>query len=293
MKPEEDRSEPDPPQVAAVRPLRLRNGLTAVARVLAGRTALVTGAASGIGRAIAERAVADGALVLGVDRNEIGLKALAESLPEGALVPLVCDLSDIEAVDDLAAEHGQVDVVANVAGYLHFGAVEDTGVAELRRALAGSWWRRRGCWPTARCRPCATGAGDGSSTSPPSTAGSPRAGRAPTSPASTRWRGSAAPSRWRVPATGSPATASPRPTPETELLAQQMVDEGALHGMTGKQYERVLRNQIPGGRFVLAREVADIAATMWGPASASISGASWTIDGGHTAWGNQGLVDAG
>jgi hypothetical protein len=39
--------------------------------------------------------------------------------------------------------------------------------------------------------------------------------------------------------------------------------------------------------------VVTIAAMMWGRESASISGASWTIDGGHTAWENQGLVEAG
>jgi 3-hydroxybutyrate dehydrogenase len=80
---------------------------------------------------------------------------------------------------------------------------------------------------------------------------------------------------------------------ETELLSQQMVDEGSLHGMSGERYEQVLRSQIPGGRFVLTHEVANLAAVMWGPDSASISGASWTIDGGHTARGNQGLADAG
>ena len=62
---------------------------------------------------------------------------------------------------------------------------------------------------------------------------------------------------------------------------------------TGDQYERVLRNRIPVGRFVPDREVVMIAAMMWGRESASISGASWTIDGGHTAWENQGLVEAG
>jgi 3-hydroxybutyrate dehydrogenase len=263
-----------------------------VARVLAGRTALVTGAASGIGRAIAGRAVADGALVLGVDRNEIGLKALAESLPEGALIPLVCDLADVEAVDDLAAEHGQVDVVANVAGYLHFGAVEETAVAELRRALAvmveAAWLFAHHALPSMRNR-CW-----GRFVNVTSIHGR-IAARRKGAYVTCKHAMEGLSRTLALEGAGHGITSNciaPTPT-ETELLAQQMVDEGALHGMTGEQYERVLRNQIPGGRFVLAREVADIAATMWGPGSASISGASWTIDGGHTAWGNQGLVDAG
>ena len=49
--------------------------------VLAGRTALVTGAASGIGAAMVARLAADGARVLAVDRDEAGIKALAAELP--------------------------------------------------------------------------------------------------------------------------------------------------------------------------------------------------------------------
>ncbi|MGH3991164.1 MAG: SDR family NAD(P)-dependent oxidoreductase [Pseudonocardiaceae bacterium] len=76
------------------------------AAVLAGRTALVTGAASGIGAALARRLVADGAAVLAVDRDEAGLKALADGVP--GVEPVPCDLSDLDAVDALPTE---VDVL--------------------------------------------------------------------------------------------------------------------------------------------------------------------------------------
>lgn len=257
-------------------------------RVLAGRTALVTGAASGIGRAIAERAVADGALVLGVDQNEIGLKALAESLPEGALIPLACDLADLDAVEDLAAEHGRVDVVANVAGYLRFGAVDESGAGELRHALAvmveTAWVLAHHAMPFMR------DVGWGRFVNVTSIHGR-IAARRKGAYVTCKHAMEGLSRTIALEGAGAGITSNciaPTHT-RTELLAQQMVDEGSLHGMTGEQYERVLRNQIPGGRFVLAREVAAIAAMMWGPESASISGASWTVDGGHTAWGNQGL----
>ena len=263
-----------------------------MARVLAGRTALVTGAASGIGRAIAERAVADGALVLGVDQNEVGLKSLAESLPEGMLVPLVCDLADLDAVDDLAREHGQVDVVANVAGYLRFGSVEEAGVAELRHALAvmveAAWVFAHHAMPSMRNR-CW-----GRFVNVTSIHGR-IAARKKGAYVTCKHAMEGLSRTIALEGAGCGVTSNciaPTHT-QTELLSQQMVDEGSLHQMTGEQYERVLRNQIPGGRFVPAQEVANVAAIMWGAESASISGASWTIDGGHTAWGNQGLVEAG
>ena len=81
---------------------------------LAGRTALVTGAASGIGAALARRLVADGAAVLAVDRDEAGLKALADGVP--GIEPVLCDLSDLDAVDALPAK---VDVLVNNTGLQH------------------------------------------------------------------------------------------------------------------------------------------------------------------------------
>jgi 3-hydroxy acid dehydrogenase/malonic semialdehyde reductase len=80
---------------------------------LSHRTALVTGAASGIGAAIVARLSADGATVLAVDRDEAGLKALADTVP--GIEQVVCDLSDPAAVDGLPAD---VDVLVNNAGII-------------------------------------------------------------------------------------------------------------------------------------------------------------------------------
>ena len=100
---------------------------------LHGRTALVSGAASGIGRAITCRFVADGAEVIAVDRDEAALNLLAEEI--GA-TPLLVDLSDIErlptAVDGVA---GEIDILVNNAGIQHVERIENVPIATFETIL--------------------------------------------------------------------------------------------------------------------------------------------------------------
>ncbi|CAL9352603.1 hypothetical protein SUDANB58_00495 [Streptomyces sp. enrichment culture] len=87
-------------------------GLHAPTLGLGGRTALVTGAAGGIGRACALRLAAAGAEVRAVDRDAAGLEDLAGRArgPAGAVEPRVVDLTDLDAAELPGTDPGGVPV---------------------------------------------------------------------------------------------------------------------------------------------------------------------------------------
>ncbi len=100
---------------------------------LEGKTALITGAASGIGRAVATRFVAEGATVYFADLNGEGATAAAaEAGPNGR--PLQVDVSDEKSVETAFAHiaaHGPLDVVVANAGVQLFGQDARVGDLEL------------------------------------------------------------------------------------------------------------------------------------------------------------------
>ncbi|MET9804444.1 3-hydroxybutyrate dehydrogenase [Streptomyces sp. NPDC006368] len=104
---------------------------------LAGRTALVTGAASGIGRACALRLAAAGAKVRAVDRDAEGLAALAAhadrspGLP-GAVEPHLLDLMDLDAAEAVAAG---TDILVNNAGLQRVRPIEQFPPEEFHTVL--------------------------------------------------------------------------------------------------------------------------------------------------------------
>ena len=102
--------------------------------------ALVTGAASGIGRATAILLAGRGAAVACLDVNADGLAETAAAVGERSL-PIPCDVTDLAAVEaavaQAAADLGGLDAVANVAGVGDFtGDVAEIAPEEWARVLA-------------------------------------------------------------------------------------------------------------------------------------------------------------
>ena len=105
---------------------------------LDGKVAVVTGAAHGIGRALALGFAAEGMRVAAVDIDEAGAQSTAALIGSGAVARRV-DVADAEAVDALAddcfAEFGQVDLLVNNAGVFQGGLCWERSVADWQWAF--------------------------------------------------------------------------------------------------------------------------------------------------------------
>jgi 3-hydroxybutyrate dehydrogenase len=94
-----------------------------------GNVCIVTGAGSGIGRALCIAAAANGLQVAGVDVNQAGLKETEEWYREfGGIVPLAADLTRDDEVERAVAEAarlGAIRYLANIAGIQYISSIED------------------------------------------------------------------------------------------------------------------------------------------------------------------------
>jgi meso-butanediol dehydrogenase/(S,S)-butanediol dehydrogenase/diacetyl reductase len=113
-----------------------------VPRRFAGRSALVTGAAHGIGRATAERLGREGARVVLVDIDQHRVAAAAAELIDAGIeaLPIAADVSDAGEVARAVATArelaGDLDVLHNNAGRLRAGSVVDVAIEEWDRTYA-------------------------------------------------------------------------------------------------------------------------------------------------------------
>lgn len=89
---------------------------------LQGKTAFVTAAAQGIGRATALAFAREGAIVTATDLNEAKVKEIAG----GNIRAKKLDVMDLAAVEAAAKEAGAVDILFNCAGFVHHGTILET-----------------------------------------------------------------------------------------------------------------------------------------------------------------------
>jgi NAD(P)-dependent dehydrogenase (short-subunit alcohol dehydrogenase family) len=98
-----------------------------------GKRALVTGAARGIGRAIAERLIAEGAEVILADLDDVETKTVASAI--GAAEALRLDVSDPSTVASTATTVGELDIVVANAGIQTFAPASELDTADWDRVL--------------------------------------------------------------------------------------------------------------------------------------------------------------
>jgi len=128
---------------------------------LRGRRIVITGAASGIGRATAQLFAAEGAALTLLDRDATGLAEIARETRAHVFQVDVADEESVaRAVEQGAAAMGGIDGVVNSAGIQVRGTVQDVSVAEWRRSLdinlTGAYIVVRSCLPWLKQAPSAT-----------------------------------------------------------------------------------------------------------------------------------------
>ncbi len=104
-----------------------------------GSVVVITGAAGGIGRAIAQRFSKAGACIVALDVDAAGLEQTAGLLSPAAVLTQRCDITSLDdcelAARSALERFGRVDVLVNNAGVVHRSAFRDTSVEVFRRVM--------------------------------------------------------------------------------------------------------------------------------------------------------------
>ena len=250
------------------------------APTLTGRTALVTGAASGIGRAVATRLAADGASVLLLDRDEAGAKAAAEAVGGEHLV---ADLSDRGAIDALGLGDRGIDILVNNAGIQHVAPIEDFDPE--RFALIHQVMLQAPFLLTRALLPGMYAGGWGRIVHVSSVHGHrASAYKAAYVSAKHGLEGLSKVIALEGAAKGVTSNTVCPGYVRTPLVEGQIADQAASHGIEESEVlDQVLLARTPVKRLVEPEEVAGLVGFLCGPGTGSINGGSYLMDGGWTA----------
>jgi 3-hydroxybutyrate dehydrogenase len=244
---------------------------------LTGRRALVTGGASGIGRACAVRLAAAGASVVVLDRDGDAAAEVAEAVGGTALA---VDLTDLDGIGALDLD---VDVLVNNAGLQHVAPVHEFPVDRfsliVRLMLEAPFRLVRGALPHMYAR------GWGRVVNVSSVHGL-RASAFKSAYVSAK-HGLEGLSKV-VALEGAPhGVTSNCVNPayvRTPLVEGQIADQARAHGLSeDRVVEQVMLAPVAVKRLIEPEEVAEAVAYLCSPAAASITGSSLVMDGGWTA----------
>ena len=249
-----------------------------------GRVVVVTGAASGIGLAIAERFATDGDhVVIGDIQAEAG-ETVAESL--GALFVQV-DLrrrADCKTLIDRALEtHGTVHVLVNDAGFQHIDPIEtfpeDTWDDMVALMLTAPFLLTRYAWPAMRKQGWGRVVNIGSIHSK---VASP--GKAAYTAAKHGLLGLTRVAALEGGEHGITVNAVCPAYVRTPLVENQIADQARTRGIPAEDVvEKVMLEPAAIKRLIEPEEVADLVAYLCSEAGSATTGAAWTMDLGWTA----------
>ncbi|MFD0392695.1 3-hydroxybutyrate dehydrogenase [Streptomyces nogalater] len=252
---------------------------------LGGRTALVTGAAGGIGRACALRLAAAGAEVRAVDRDAAGLDELAREAERagdlaGTVVPRVVDLTDLDAAERAAAG---TDVLVNNAGLQLVRPIEEFPPVVFHTVLTvmleAPFRLIRGALPHMYAQ------GWGRIVNVSSVHGlRASAYKAAYVAAKHGLEGLSKTAALEGAAHGVTSNCVNPAYVRTPLVEKQIADQARAHGIPEERVvSEVLLKDSALRRLIEPEEVAEAVAYLCGPQASFVTGTSLVLDGGWTA----------